>query len=111
MTEMVSISDCLKRLKAGEVVTLEVWKYDKNRKTGGDIDTFQCQLLIPPAPVGGEATQTTTQTTKPDATTPPLGAGGYTRQVRIFANGHPTSIIRTIHPPLIKSLNGIETVI
>ena len=38
-------SDCLKKLEAGEVATLEIWLYDRTRKKGGGIDTLTCKLL------------------------------------------------------------------
>jgi hypothetical protein len=116
----IRISDCLKRLEGGETIDLEVWQYDSKRKKGGDIDRFSCQLLtgIEHQTVSGRPL---TESEKVEAGSDdiddntlhhrkPNHSKWYTRNVRIVVNGHPSSIIRKIHPLLIKSLNGIKTV-
>lgn len=116
----ITIKDCLKRLESGETVDLEVWQYDRKRKKGGDVDSFSCQLLTgieQQTVVGRHLTEAEKIAAGPDdvdddahISRKPNHTDWYTRNVRIVVNGHPTSVIRKIHPPLIKSLNGIKTV-
>jgi hypothetical protein len=110
---IISISDCLKRLEAGEVATLEIWLYDRNRKKGGGIDTLTCKLLQKAEETVTECRVSSVEqqlsSAKTDKRSPNHGFF-YTRNVRIMVDGHPSAVIRKIHPPLIKSFNGIKTV-
>ena len=106
MTEILTISDCVRRLEAGEVATLEVYTYDAQRKRGGKIEQMTCQILRGEQEDGVSA-GIATQNPKPETQNPKRKF--YIRKVRIIADGHPTAVIRTIHPPLIRSFNGVKT--
>lgn len=119
MSDVITISDCMKRLEAGEDATLEVWTYDRKRKKGGDIETLTCRLATgvekPTTIAGRELTEAERRPDDTDSDTlhiarKPNHSEHYTRNVRIVANGHPTSVLFKIHPPLIKSFNGVKTV-
>lgn len=127
MDNIITISDCLKRLEAGEMVFLEVYQYDRKRKKGGKIESFDCVLLKNEGNqisedgvmiIGRVGVENTVDEGNPDK----IGEGVlrdkrnpnhrkfYTRNVRILINGHPSGVVYKIHPPLIRSFNGIKTV-
>ncbi len=112
----------MKRLEANEIATLEIWTYDRKRKKGGTVEEMVCQLAtgreIPDNIQGRALTEVEKIQFGPDdvdddnlnVTRKPNHSEWYTRNVRIMANGHPTSVLFKIHPPLIKSFNGVKTV-
>lgn len=116
----LTISDCMKRLETGEICTLGVWNYDRKRQKGGSIEFLDAQLLTgleKQTVLGRPLTEVELVSAGLDdidddvqISRKPNHSGWYTRNVRLVVNGHPTSVIRKIHPPLIKMLNGIKTV-
>lgn len=114
MAGIITISECLKRLEAGEIVTLEVYKYDRKRKKGGQLDVMQCVLLKNDEKNDESDNREYLQALDSKASVKtsrnPNHKKFYTRNVRILIEGHPTGVIQRIHPPLIKTFNGIETV-
>lgn len=119
MDTIITISDCLKRLEAGEIATIEVYKYDRKRKKGGQIDTLTCLLAKDEkdekdekseGPNNGVDLQALDAEASVVAHRRPNHRKFYTRNVRIVINGHPTAVIQKIHPPLIRTFNGIKTV-
>ena len=123
MAAEITIADCLKELETGKIVHLGVWTYDRKRGKGGELDTFECQLITglekPHAVMGRLLTDAEMLLSGPDDfdddnalhhSKKPNHYEWYTRNVRIVVNGHPTSIIRKIHPPLIARFDGMKTV-
>lgn len=112
MSSIITISECLKRLENGETALIEVWLYDRNRKKGGSIATFSCKLLQrtasdkSPIPYNNNGSEQLEKQRKRS----PNHSIFYTRNVRIMVDGYPSAVIEKIHPPLIKSFNGIKTV-
>lgn len=118
-SENIRISECLKRLEAGELVEIEVYEYDRNRATGGDIKRLTGKLVT-----GIESKDTHIEGRELTALEradrlkemgfgvkkSPHHSEWYTRNFRIYADGNPTAIIVKIHPPLIRTFNGILTV-
>lgn len=117
MDNIITIAECLKRLEAGEKVFLEVYQFDRKRKKGGKIDSFDCVLLKNEGiPVGEDGVMIIGSVGVENTEGPlrdkrnPNHRIFYTRNVRILINGHPSGVVRKIHPPLIRSFNGFKTV-
>lgn len=121
MDEIITIGDCIKQLESGETATIEVWTYDRKRQKGGEIEALTCKLLTgiekPEAIQGRALTEFEMSAQRgPDdiddahVSRKPNHSEWWTRNVRLMLNGHPTSVIRKIHPPLIKFFNGVKTV-
>lgn len=118
----IRISECLKRLEAGELAELEVYEYDRNRGTGGEIKRLVGKLVTgierPETHLNGRE-MTESEREEREKRIQELGFGTkksphhsewYTRNLRIYADNNPTSIIVKIHPPLIRSFNSVLTV-
>jgi hypothetical protein len=102
----ITISECLRRLECGEIVELEVYQYDRKRQKGGHIDTFFGKLLqndaleSPPEPPLKHNNNKHTLTRRKFT---------YHRNVCVYADGQRTSVIRRLHPPLIRRFDGVQT--
>jgi hypothetical protein len=100
----IPISECVRRLERGEIVAIEVYQYDRKRRKGGHIDHFFCKLLQgDDAPLEPEKK---IQNTKPTSSKRPFT---YYRNVCIYVDGQPTAVIRRLHPPLIRTFDGLQT--
>lgn len=106
--DIISITECLKRLETGEIVLIEFYKYDEERQTGGEIDSFHCQLLQRDADAPRQTTEKFKNVKNADILPQ---KHRFIRKVRIIVDGQRTAAIRTIHPILIRRFNGIKTVL
>lgn len=124
----VTLQEVLRRLDAGELCGMRVVKYDAQRGRGGDImDIVECKLLAAeksPRTYGKQKGAAPSPDEDPDAPTPvdaeaanlpddrrdPNHFRHFTRNVRLYQDGSPTSIIRKIHPPLIIEFGGAPVI-
>ena len=119
MTEIITRKDCMQRLEAGETVTMEVYTYDEKRGKGGKIETYECRLETGAKAAIGDDTPHYEAEDADDAddaptekrTKSPNHSKWYTRNIRLYVNGHPSSQIRKIHPLLIRTFNGVKVVV
>ena len=109
---MITIQEILKEMDSGRPFSLTVVKYDRQRKTGGELLEIPEAILVQadPAPVPGQRAATpyeaATQAAEEAKRRDPSHFDHYTRNIRILADGTPTSLIRKIHVPLIVCFNG-----
>lgn len=104
---MISIKKLLEYMESGQVFSMEVVAYDRTRKQGGQIKEYPEAVLVKREQAG----QTERALTKMEMVNTGARKKGanhkkhYTRNIRILQNGHPTGIIKKIHPPLILKFN------
>lgn len=115
---MKTIREALAIMETGEIFSLQVVSYDKARKTGGERLEYPEAVLV----TGIENDQVVADQTGQRALTgreqrriakkkSPHHSEHFTRNIRIMQSGHPTSIIKKIHPPLILFINGEKIVV
>ena len=102
-------------MESGQAFSLKVVAYNRQRKKGGDIKEYAEAILVRPTNEGegnGRPPTRLEQLRKELAACKrdPRHRKWYTRNIRILQNGFPTSIIRTIHPPLVIEFNGQKVV-
>lgn len=106
---MISVAECLKIMADGQPFRCRTVSYDRKRKKGGNIETIEAVLLDEAQMLklrpDRAATKRETINQRPDRRDP-KHADHFTRNVRICQNGHPTSLLRKIHPPLLIEFNG-----
>jgi hypothetical protein len=105
---IIPISECLRQLESGKIALIEFYQYDEERQTGGKIDCFCCQLLQRDGDAPRAMMEKPTNVGKSNILPKKKS---FIRKVRIVVDGQPTAAIRTIHPILIRSFNGIKTVV
>ena len=104
-------------MASGELFSCKVVKYDRKRKTGGQILEIVSAKLV--SAEKKEKQQAATPATR--AATPmeqlqqkrskkPHHFRWFTRNIRLYTAGLPTSQILKIHPPLIIEFNGNQVV-
>lgn len=96
-------------MNAGKIFSCRVISYDRKRKSGGQVNYYEGKL------VQGRDLQAGARAFTRAETLDFLVANGlprdpkhrmwHTRNVRLYADGQPTSIIKKIHLPLIIEFN------
>lgn len=104
---MISIKEILKYMESGKVFSMKVIAYDRKRKTGGQIKEYPEAILTQAPKPDRSLTKVEQQKLELDRLRKnPHHREHYTRNITICQEGQPTSIIHTIHPPLIIEFNG-----
>jgi hypothetical protein len=106
---MISVAECLKIMADGQPFRCRVVAYDRRRKKGGEILEYEAVLLSEAQMLALRPDRALTKREKmndrPDRRNP-NHSEYFTRNIRICQNGHPTSLLRKIHPPLLIEFNG-----
>lgn len=101
-------------MNAGKLFTLQVVSYDRKRRTGGDVQYYEGRLVQANSDNarGRSLTQVERLQARLDDALPrdPQHRKWHTRNIRLYANGQPTGIIKKIHLPLIIQFNGEDVV-
>lgn len=106
--------DMLAQMESGQPFAITVITFDEQRKRGGEIVEYPEVQLVQ---AEKKAISTVKRSLTPEelrrmraADNPdgrdPNHQHWYTRNVRVLQNGHPTGIIRKIHPPLVVLFNS-----
>jgi hypothetical protein len=115
MANIISIRDLLAHMEHGQPFSIEVVSYDRQKGTGGKIHTYEEAVLLTEATrdtfLGRELTESERSVSAeivPEPVVPkkPNHFLNYTRNIRILQDGHPTNIVKKVHPPLILKFNG-----
>lgn len=101
-------------MESGQAFSLKVVAYDRKRKSGGQIKDYPEAVLLQVEEdeiVSEDIFRGNRPNTQKEAQQIRMVKEAhhrkwYTRNIRILQNGHPTSIIKKIHPPLIIEFNG-----
>jgi len=106
---MISIGEILKYMESGKAFSCTVISFDEKRETGGKELIFPEAILVqasnkPKTKAGRELTNMEKKQ-EMIARKNPSHKKWYTRNIRILQDGHPTNIIKKIHPPLIIKFN------
>lgn len=126
-TNIISIKECLEHMESGKAFSCRVVAYDRRRKTGGQLLDYEEAILVQntsPSEFKGEdedgdparpmtrmeELHAMMQMSDDDNRRNPNHRHHYTRNIRILQDGHPTAIIKKIHPPLLLRFNG-QTVV
>ena len=114
-SDIISIGQCLAHMHSGRAFSCEVYTYDRRRKTGGELRHYEEAVLLRPDGPGAEAATGRPATrmehlraelARPKLPKNPHHRRWYTRNIRILQAGHPTGIVRKLHPPLLRRFNG-----
>jgi hypothetical protein len=101
MRDIISLRDATRAIDAGEVFTCTVVKYDRKRKTGGEIVELTAQL----AATAYDRPHTKYESNKLEVARAQNHHDNYTRNVCIVVEGTTTGMIRKMHPPLMLTFN------
>ena len=109
----ITLIEMLRQMQTGAIFSCVVVSYDKKRKTGGKIIEYHQARLFDPQ-MEQTATRAATEMEQlraqlRDGKRPNHGKH-FTRNIQLMQDGHSTSEVRKIHPPLVDSFNG-QTVI
>jgi len=107
--EIISVRKMLEDMEQGNIFSLQVVKYDKKSKTGGDLMVIREGFLSIPDRMGSGGAPYHTAIDTP-ATKSPRHWIHYTRNVKLLQNGAATGKIVKIHPPLVLIYNGKNVV-
>lgn len=126
LEKTLTLSEVLFRLGAGERVSLDVVTYDKGRHKGGEVmQIAECALLIQEeddTTRKGHQARDSDTAAQLDAMREEYSSGDtpakrdphhlrhYTRNLRLYVDGSPSSTIVKIHPPLILKCNGATVI-
>jgi hypothetical protein len=116
--KIISLPQCLRIMETGASFSLCYVKYDRKRKTGGELRDIQARLVMsenkPKAIIEGRPMtpreQKLEELNQVDNSRKPNHRLWYTRNVEVFVNGHPTGRIVKVHPPLFVEFNGMKVV-
>jgi hypothetical protein len=116
MAHIISIRELLAHMEHGQPFSIEVVSYDRQKGTGGKIHIYEEAVLLTEATrgtyLGRELTESersvSASVADQELIVPknPNHYFNYTRNIRILQDGHPTNIIKKVHPPLILKFNG-----
>lgn len=104
---MITTSEILKYMESGQPFSCSVVAFDKRRKTGGKVKEYPEAILTQRtkgdrAPTKMEAQRLELERLRKN----PNHREHYTRNITILQQGRKTSIIASIHIPLIVKFNG-----
>ena len=109
MPETITIRDCRKVMDAGEVFSFKCVSYNKQKKKGGKIkEVLEARLTKVRGVKSQESAQPATGNRQLETPKQPAHFKNYTRNIVVLINGHPTSEIMKIHPPLLIQFNGMK---
>ena len=100
--QYISLKDMLRHIETGALFAVEVVAFDKKRTlNNGRILVYSCCRLE--AAMGKEEITNYELRIRKNR--------HFTRNLRLYANGRPTSAIRKIHPLLVTKVDGKEVVL
>jgi hypothetical protein len=114
---MITTKDMLEQMKTGDIFSCRVVKYDRKRKTGGQIiEVHQAVLAQSDKNKRDDLVPNQSYLVPERILTPfeqlqkknknPHHKKHYTRNIRLYVDGTPTEQILKVHPPLIIEFNG-----
>lgn len=108
--DIITIAACLQHMQAGKPFTVTFLTYDRNRKRGGQLRTVRAKLLqkekVEFAGSEREFTETEKKLGQLDGSKRPNHQKWYTRNIVQLVDGHESSIIIKVHPPLFHEFEG-----
>jgi len=120
MPEFITTRDMLREMEQGKHFSISRIKYDRSRKKGGEIEVIEEAILYTKKKADENAAQqvgrslTVVEEKKKELNELRSKKSNhkkwYSRNLIICQNGHPTSIIRKFHPPLVLEFNGLTVV-
>lgn len=113
--EIITIRQMLRAMETGAPFSCTVVSYDRRRRKGGQIIEYgEARLLREDEEKQAAGARPLTKQEKLAAalkeTKTPRHGKWYTRNIRILQDGHPTSLIKKIHPPLVVFFNHKQVV-
>lgn len=111
--DQITVRDMLAEMETGNPFSMTFVTYDRKRKKGGRIEDIGEAVLLKRDPkatndifANRPATPHERRVKKlAELRRAPKHRKWYTRNIRLLLNGHPTSEIRKIHPPLVTTFN------
>ena len=112
MKQPYDLKTILHIMASGELFSCKVVKYDRKRKTGGQILEIVSAKLVSAEKKESPATRAATpmEQLQQKRSKKPHHFRWFTRNIRLYTAGLPTSQILKIHPPLIIEFNGNQVV-
>lgn len=121
MKTIITIKEMLEYMSAGKAFALTYITYNRQRRKGGQIRNISEAVLLQEdqtdegglnlrkgrAPTTVEEMQARIAKAR---TRDPNHQHWYTRNIRILQDGHPTSLIKKVHPPLVIEFCGYTVV-
>jgi len=110
---MITIKNILSYMESGKPFSLTLISYDRKRKKGGQKISYPEAILVQKEQKQTNRTLTKIEQQKQQLAKlkkNPNHRKWYTRNIRILQDGHHTSLIKCIHPPLIIEFNGEKVV-
>jgi hypothetical protein len=113
--DLISVKNCLQEMETGTVFSCKCVAFDRKRRTGGEVQEYHEAVLLqrgqtPEAPTDRAPTAVEQATQGffeiAEKTKAANHAAHYTRNIRLYCDGHPTEIVRKIHPPLLVEFQG-----
>jgi len=104
---MITTAEILEHMESGQPFSVSVVSFDKRRKKGGKIKVYPEAVLTQKEK--GDRPRTKKEAKAEELQQlrkNPHHREHYTRNITILQNGFKTSIIASIHPPLIVEFNG-----
>ena len=110
MEAVISTKQMLATMEEGQPFSMVVVTYDRKRKKGGQIKEYPEAILVQADQKQQTNRPLTAIEAKVDRLTQikknPHHHSHYTRNIQLLQDGHPTSLIKKIHPPLVLEFNG-----
>lgn len=94
----------LKEMETGTVFSLTLISYDRKRKLGGQVVSYDEARLYQPAQRKSFSLQAKSPSSQ--AARRPNHGHWFTRNIQLLQDGYPIDLIRKIHPPLVVAFNG-----
>ena len=101
----ITLLDMLKEMETGAVFSLTLIRYDRKRKTGGQVVTYDEARLYQPAQKSTSSVNAHRMAAIKTSRRPNHGQW-FTRNIQLLQDGYPIDMIRKIHPPLVVTFNG-----
>lgn len=109
--DQITVKDMLLEMETGAPFSMTVVSYNAKHKEGGKVIEYGEAVLLStekkPTTAGRPLTPHEELGYRKEAAKrkAPNHRRWYTRNIRVLQNGHPTAIIRKIHPPLVILFN------
>lgn len=94
----------LKEMETGAVFSFTVISYDRKRKTGGQVVSYDEARLYQPEQ--RKSFSLKTRVGSISTSRRPNHRNWFTRNIQLLQDGYPIDMIRKIHPPLVVAFNG-----
>lgn len=114
--QIITISRMLKLMEEGHIFSCTYVSYDRQRRKGGNLKRIEEGVLVQGDAANTNKPRLMTKAEHYEAIIATRGKRApnhkewYTRNVRLCVSGHPTSVIKKIHPPIIIEFNNLTVV-